>query len=191
MRRAAGLFLLITGCSTAPSSKIQKPEIVAEKTVLPKTFDQVDPTKKILASDDLVDIASIGRKTAELRQGPGIEYPLVDQPLKMGDPVVLYQKIGNWQKIISPYKDIIGWVHVKTLSSSQKGEKLIELDTAKLPRIFAVRDISVAWDQQDRKLQVDIKKGSSFSALKQTDHLVLVFLPQTNSAIWLRQRDAQ
>ena len=58
--------------------------------------------------------------------------------------------------------------------------------------MFAVRDLMKGFDFISKDpVNLQFSKGSSFSTFKKEKHRVLVYLPQTNSVVWLDKGDAQ
>ncbi|MGE0171735.1 MAG: hypothetical protein AB7T49_03085 [Oligoflexales bacterium] len=184
--------VLLTACQTIFSAN-PKPETVNSRTVLPESFvkDQTTPGK-IIVSSNMVALGEISRNSAEVREGPGPEFSLSEILLKKGDIVVLFEKIGNWQKIITPYSEIEGWVHFRAVGDTKKKDKTIELNLVRLPKVFASHEIMQAWDEPEQKeIAVNIPKGTSFPALKIEESKTLVYLTQSNSPVWLSRKDAQ
>jgi len=91
--------------------------------------------------------------------------------------------LGTWQH---------GWVHQQTLAVSQPRVNVVRVAMAQLPMVLVIRPVNVARGfTQKEPLAVSIPRGIQFRELRREAAASLVWLAQTNSAIWLSRRDVQ
>jgi hypothetical protein len=136
----------------------------------------------------MVSTAYVVRKIVEMRVGPGTQFKLKDSLASQGDRVVLLERSGSWQKVVLPEKSEAGWVHRATLGRIELNTTPITLKCELLPRVFATRKLTRVFPYRkgtEREISADIAKGESFIAVRYRSNRVLVYLPVTNSVVWL------
>ena len=190
------ILILIASCQTSKQSNqvpheslelnyinITLPKIISDKsTVQPKTY---------LLQNQFLDIYEIVRRRAELRQGPGVRFPLVDQILPKKTVVFKFDSYKNWIKILDPHRDLAAWIHNKALQKLKYDNlQPFNLPVKTFPKVFATKKITHAFTYKDQiKLPVLIPKGTPFHYLKRDKKNYLVIITRTNSLIWLTRGD--
>jgi hypothetical protein len=134
----------------------------------------------------MLKISKIVRPKAEVRSGPGSHFQLVDLMLYRDNSVFLFERIGVWQKIFEPISKVSGWVHFRVLDDISSDAGQVAVATTNLPTVFAMTDIDKGYAFPEKsELEVHIPKGAIFKSFKKTEFGTLVWLPQTNSVLWL------
>lgn len=186
-----GIFALF-GCQTVGPESVSsstRPDRVQPKTVLPEKFGTksgVPPDTKLVLAKNMLKISKIIRPKAEVRSGPGAHFQLVDVMLYRDTSVYLFERVGVWQKVFEPTSKVAGWVHFRVLDEESVDPGQVSVATGSLPTVFAMTDIDKGYAFPERsELAVHIPKGTIFKSLKKTEFGTLVWLPQTNSVMWL------
>lgn len=191
-------FLLVEGCvssnSDVDSSESLETALV-EKTIIPKKFSSLQSApsggKKIVPIG-LIDQKVINRPRTQFREGPGVQFSLKDDILENGYSVVEFGKLGVWRRIYVPRLNQKGWVHYKTLADEKKLANSVELPVDALPTVIAMNQINSVFSYpKQKKLKVDIAKGTIFRALKYSDNSTLVLINNTNSVMWVSSEDVK
>jgi hypothetical protein len=167
---------------------------IDNQTVLPKAFT----SNELLRSDTILrvqrgmlQVSKVARATAELREGPGAEFKIKDQLLTKGDVTILFQRVGVWQKIFATKPNLEGWIHTAALAPASANRTQLEISQKHLPTVISVRSIDTAFDYKTRSpLKIDLPKGIQFVTFGWEKGRVLVYLPESNSVMWLRKDDA-
>lgn len=142
-------------------------------------------------SGDLLDVRRVKRPRAELRLAPKAAYKVHDQILVQNDKVAAFDQKGVWVKIIALHSDASGWVHQSALAPEQPDASVI-LPESRLPRVFAIKDVTQAFDYKtDQPIVVDVKRGTTLACLKKANGKVLVIVPATKAIMWFAQTDVQ
>ena len=199
------LGLLGLGCETPatekgaagayPEEPVQQAE-VQPATVLPATFSTTfDPDKRpksIAVPANLINVGKVVSKRAALREGPGIQFELFDEILPLNTEVLIFDKLGVWQKVIVMGSWQAGWLHEKMLARSKLRQTSVNLEVRRLPTVFAMTQIEKAMTYPEGKeVAVSIPKGAIFKTIKLEGRRSLVWLAQTNSVMWLHQEKVQ
>ncbi|MEZ4743591.1 MAG: hypothetical protein R3B45_14295 [Bdellovibrionota bacterium] len=194
------LFIFFTACL---SKKIQpnqlKPEkdgletqVVQARTITPKSFNfrLVTTLSKdaLRVPANVLELARVVRKKAEVRDGPNSSFLLQDQILDKDELVVVIDAIGVWKKVFAYQREITGWVHADMIENVALRTDMITIKINSLPVVVAVQPLNYMHTYPDRqKKHIYIRKGSQFIALKRGMRSVLVWLTETNSVAWLPQ----
>lgn len=195
------LTAAISGCRTAEekgprpaaidTSKIQ----LEAKTVVPASFQHQFRSrndKALAIPPGVVRVAEVVRPRAEVRGGPGVEYPLHDWILREGARLLVYDSVGVWRKVIPPEKGRAGWVHEGVLSQQTVNEQAVTLPGESLPTVIAVKPIKTAWTfPEEKTVEVTIPKGTLFRTLRYGRKASLVWLENTNSLIWIDREEVR
>jgi hypothetical protein len=188
-------------CQTAPEESMLTadeplPEwIVQPETVLPPSFSR--ELAGIAARDlnvppTMLTVAEVARPRAELRAGPGVQFELGDALLTQGTPVICFGRVGVWQRVLVPGTWQKGWVHHQALASPKPSDKRMTVPHHLLPTVLAVRPIGTVMSYPQRHaLKVSIPTGTMFRTLTQAGGRVLVWVPETNSVMWIAHTDVQ
>ena len=187
-------FWLLQACISNPDMEEQK-RIVQLKTILPPDNPQEPdwPSQlTLLIETQLLDIYKIVRPTVEMRDGPGLNYPLDANLLQEGDLVVKIADHGIWRKVLVLTSGEKAWVHYRTIKAYRPSKKYISMKLNHIPRVFVSGPISHAIDfSTGQKRPWSPAKGRPFPVLQKRGKLTLVYLPETNSLAWLTSRDVQ
>jgi hypothetical protein len=172
------------------------PVAVAPTTVLPISFEHsrgvVDGPMPAVVPKDMLAIAEVVRPSAEVRAGPGPQFELTDVVLPQGAKVLAFAQIGVWQQVIVPGRWIRGWIHRQALSQPKANDQAVALDLARLPTVLALHPVDSAQSFPDQSpLKVAIPKGAMFRSLMLGANGALVWLPDTNSVMWISRKDVQ
>jgi hypothetical protein len=186
-----GLTLLQAACVSRPSG----PEAVTlkETTITPPAsqLKQIDGLK-LKIPRHLTRAYEIARKQAELRYGPGIQFPLKDRILTRDTLVLAYSQLGIWRKIYIPQFHLEGWVHKDTIHPAVKAPDYITVPAEALPLVFAKDGHSQVLDYKTKnRLSLAIPKGTPFHTLKKEGRMWLIYLPATQSIAWIHSRDVR
>lgn len=140
----------------------------------------------------LLTVSEIARPRAELRTGPGIQFELSDKILTQGTKVIVFMKVGVWAKVAVPGTWQSGWVHGQTLAEMKPNPHAMTIDVNRLPTVLALRPVTTVASFPDQtKLPVSIPKGAMFHSLKFAENEALIYLPDTNSVMWMSRKDVQ
>jgi hypothetical protein len=178
-----------------PAVAKRKAPRVNDVTVLPPLFARGLPPRgpsRAVVPAFMVMESKVQRPRAELRAGPGAQFELSDQVLPQGTRVLLFDRVGVWQKVLVVGTWQKGWVHSQALEPGVPNSRPIAVDMSRLPTVIAVNDISAG--QAFRSLapvKVAIPRGAQFRTLRIADGGTLVWLPQTNSTVWISGKDVQ
>ncbi|SMF67114.1 SH3 domain-containing protein [Pseudobacteriovorax antillogorgiicola] len=189
-RRLRGLSLVfpVFLCHCTSTPKTTPP--VASKTI---PFDSSDWLSEnipetIPFDTKILPVFQVSRRFAELRQGPGLEFPLLDKPLKQGELAIRLYRFQYWYKVVSPESGAKGWVHRKTLSKAKGVKKHIKLSSQALPNVFVSKPGAALYDYQSKKkIDVSLPAGYRFKALNHKGPFVLIYLPKTHSVAWIKR----
>lgn len=202
-----GVLAIALACQTPETppaaqrkAKPAPPRVVAESlhaaTRLPEAFGKPLTSNKVglvQVPPGMVLLSEIARPRAELRTGPGIQFELADKILTQGTRVIVFMKIGVWAKVIVPSGTWqSGWVHGQTLAEAKPNEKPLTIDVNRLPTVIALNRIATVESFPDQvKLSVEIPKGAMFRSLRFADNDALIYLPDTNSVMWMSRKDVK
>jgi hypothetical protein len=180
----------------AAARRARMPKPVAPTTILPERFSSTLPEKLDAALRSvpkaMLAVAEVVRPRAELREGPGAEFMLHDAMLAQGTHVLVFSRVGVWQKVLVPGSWQKGWIHRQALSEIRPSERAMHIDMSRLPTVLAVREVEKARAFPSlSEVRVEIPRGSMFRSLKESDWGTLVWLPETNSVMWMARKDVQ
>lgn len=195
--------LTVNACQTTPeiytaksthNTKQEGAFYISTTTILPEKFArkplQNEEIKRLIVPQNMFLIYTISRKNVELREGPGVKFSLMDKSLSQKEPVIVFERRGNWAKVFAYKKNLSGWIHKKTIKKKPPISKNIIIDPQKLPTGIAVRPIKHIFTFPEyTEIKAKIKKGTQFSVLKKTANLALVRINETNSIMWLDRED--
>lgn len=204
----AALGLALSGCQTMderrPDRKVaaaraaarQAPPAIIPTTIVPERFTSTLPRKIAplprAIPRSMLAVAEVVRPRAELREGPGADFMLHDALVAQGTRVIVFGRVGVWQKVLIPGSWQMGWAHRQALSEIRPSERAINIDMNRLPTVLAIRAVESARAFPSlSELRVEIPRGSIFRSLMENDWGTLVWLPETNSVIWMARKDVQ
>lgn len=202
----AGILAGLTACQTpeTEATAVQTPktrpranaEALNADTRLPDTFGKPLASSKaglVKVPPGMLLLSEIVRPRAELRTGPGIQFELSDRILTQGTRVIVFMKVGVWAKVVVPGNGWqSGWVHGQTLAAARPNDKPMTIDPNRLPTVIALNPVgSVASFPEQKELPVTIPKGAMFRSLRFADKKALIYLPETNSVMWMSRKDVQ
>ena len=168
---------------------------VRPATVLPKDYVKTLPARgahRIVVPAGALLMAEIARPTAAMRSGPGPQYELADRVLIKGAKVLVLGRLGVWRKVIVQKTGASGWVHVQTLGERRTNDKPYMVDTSRLPIVLALRPVAVVRAfKGKRPMKAAIPKGAMFRSLRLAAAEALVWIPETNSVMWVSRKDVQ
>jgi hypothetical protein len=138
-------------------------------------------------------ISKISRPRAEMREGPGASFALVDRILEEGDKVIVFDRYGVWTKVVTVGQWEPGWLHAHTLSLPRLNKQAMTVDFTKFPTVLAVKPVerALAFKDQEGDLEVAIPKGKMFKALQVTEDKTLIWMAEKNAVVWIRGKDMQ
>jgi len=149
----------------------------------------LSPATSVIIPPSLVVTAWVVRPRAEIREGPGTEFPLRAEVITRGEEVVLFGRVAVWQQVVAIGSGVRGWVHYQTLGRASANHAEIKLRSSLLPRVFAVRAIDSAYSWPEMKaLPVAAPQGSMFVFLREQAGRRLVWLPENNSILWVDRK---
>lgn len=138
-------------------------------------------------------ISKITRPRAEMREGPGTSFALVDRILEEGDNVIVFEQHGVWAKVITVGHWEPGWLHAHTLSTPLLNKQAMSVDFSKFPTVLAVKPVekALAFNDEGGELEVAIPKGKMFKALQVTEYKTLIWMAEKNAMVWIKGKDMQ
>ena len=140
----------------------------------------------------MLALSDVARPRAYLRQGPGTHFEVGDQPVSKGTSVIILAEIGVWKKVQLMHEGKVGWIHRRTLGIPYTTKIPVKLEAKNLPTVSTLRNLtSVEAFPTHERISMNVPKGSVFSFLRSNSDGFLVWLPVTNSVLWLKRRDAQ
>lgn len=196
------LALLVSACATTsePESSARvaqtkpppPPLLVRAETVLPERFGVETREIPLLVPERLLNESEVTRPRAEVRSGPGSQFELTDEVLPQGAKVIVFSQVGVWRKVLVPSSGRKGWVHQQALAEPRPTKAPLPLDARELPTVLALRPVEEAKSFPARESRaVAIPKGTMFRSLMDSGNETLVWLPETNSVLWLSRKDVQ
>ena len=186
-----GCFGKLSPSNDALSS--DAPKHLQSLTVLPTRFSSKlpdEPAAKALVPPQMLLISQVIRPRAEMRLGPGTQYELQDAPLDRGVDAIVLGQHGVWLKILPVISGASGWVHSQALSRPRLNGQPFSISLQRLPTIQVVHDTNLVWDfPNSKQRRVMIPRGAMFRQLRLNGKGALVWLPETNSVMWLSRKD--
>ena len=132
----------------------------------------------------------IVRPRAELREGPGTAYYVLDKILTEGATVIVTERYFRWRKVTAPGHDVVGWLHEKTLSNKPLKEGFLAVELSTLPSLFTPRRVKKIYDYETSKaIATKFPKGTKFYRLKKVKKRYLVIIEDTLSIAWINEGD--
>ena len=74
---------------------------------------------KIVLAENLPKLVSIKTSKANLRYGPGKNYPIKIIFIKKNIPLLVIDKFDHWRKVLTS-KNIVGWIHKSQLTMKHR-----------------------------------------------------------------------
>ena len=197
-------LLVIAGCQTPNGTGDQSgaasensPAPVARlraETVLParfgSNFEEPRVGTKIFVPPSLLRISTVKRPRADVRNGPGTQFDLEDFVLPNGAKVLVFDRVGVWQKIVAIDLKKRGWVHYQSLGEISPTKEALTVEMRLLPTALAMHAIAAAATFPAKTgLKVMIPKGAMFRTLAFDESDALVVVPTTNSVMWVSRKD--
>jgi len=190
---------LLSACVSLPEAQETAPAQarlqLQTQSVIPKEFCsqlEVEPAGDLAVPAVMLQLREVVRPRAEVRTGPGSAYDLADAVLVQGNQVIETATHGVWRKVLVLGTWQHGWVHHQALAVSQARSDVVRVAMGQLPMVLVIRPVNVARGfTQKEPLAVSIPRGVQFRELRREAAASLVWLAQTNSAIWLSRRDVQ
>ena len=190
---------LLSACVSLPEAQETAPAQarmqLQTQSVIPKEFRNqldVEPAGDLAVPAVMLQLHEVVRPRAEVRTGPGSAYELADVVLVQGNQVIETATHGVWRKVLVLGTWQNGWVHHQALALSQARSDVVRVAMGHLPMVLVIRPVSVARGFTLKEpLAVSIPRGIQFRELRREAAASLVWLAQTNSAIWLSRRDVQ
>ena len=165
------------------------------KTVLPTDFKStldMPLTKLILVPVGMLSVSEVTRPRAELRSGPGAQFEVSDEVLPTGTPVMVFNLVGVWRKVVVMEDGKTGWVHAQALAQPRLNRVPMRVDARRLPTVLATREVETIKEfpgQTSRTAKVP--RGAMFRSLMVNEVGTLVWLPETASVMWMSRKDVQ
>jgi hypothetical protein len=199
------VFFMHSCATTEPPAQEEAAVTVEKKSKKAATFILGDGTSGMSnkAADASIELAvaptgtlrisKVTRPRAEMREGPGVSFALVDRILEEGDRVIVFEQHGVWAKVITVGRWEPGWLHTHTLSIPRLNKQAMTVDFSKFPTVLAVKplDRALAFKEQESEVQVAIPKGKLFKALQVTEDKTLIWIAEKNAMVWIKGKDMQ
>jgi hypothetical protein len=179
----------------AVAGAVREAEPVKARTEVPTAFAAKlpkDAERWILVPVGMVSVAEVSRPRAEVRSGPGTQFELADKVLAVGTPVLTFEKVGVWRKVVAMRTSQTGWVHEQALTEPQANTVPMRVDARRLPTVLAIRDVKEVQAFPDRDARAaNVPRGAMFRTLRYEGGGTLVWLPETASVMWMSRKDVQ
>lgn len=200
--KSAASSLLATRAAEKTSAAVEavpapaRVTILKSETILPLVFGtglevRADAARFIVPGEMLV-AAKVSRPRAEVRSGPGAQFDLEEFVLTQGTSVLLFDRVGVWQKVFVPGNGRRGWVHHQTLAEGEALKDPVTLEVEDLPTLLATKPIAAARSFPEREpVKVEIPKGAMFRSVSYHGDAALVVVPGTDSVMWVSRKDVQ
>jgi hypothetical protein len=184
--------VMSAGCTTTPTSSNSwdSKVYIESNTDVPSKYIKAEKrfnnTKSLVMPQESLRLSRIKRPRAEVRRGPGVQFQLVDSILSNQESVILFERVGVWQKIFEPLQKLEGWVHHKVLETPWVNKSTISVEVDRLPTVFAMDEINSIYSFPLKKqIQFRIPKGAIFRSIASSKFGTLVWLHQNNSVLWI------
>jgi hypothetical protein len=203
----ATALLPLVACNTFSShetsgmNEVATPVPLAGSTVIPNEMKNLDPSSAALSAkhapilqvpSGILAMSEVIRPRAYLRQGPGTHFEVGDQLILKGTSVIILAEIGVWKKVQLIPEAKVGWIHHRALSSPHPNKNPVRIDAKNLPTVSTLRSLRfVESFPSHERIPMAVPRGSVFSFLRSNLEGYLVWLPVTNSVLWLKRKDAQ
>jgi hypothetical protein len=166
------------------------------RTALPRAFPMElrrDADVTLTVPPGMLQVAVVERPRAELRQGPGGQFDLADVVLGKGTPVVVLEQVGVWCKVLTAGRAPVGgWAHAQALGEIALSRAPIQLDASRLPTVLAAHLVPSVESYPGReRVATAIPRGALFRSLLVGEVDALVWLPETDSVMWISRKDVQ
>lgn len=200
-------FCFVLSCKSLPKSNIDGNNEIGQSipltgsTVIPSDLKSLDSihsslNPKILSvlqvPPGMLALSDVVRPRAYLRQGPGTHFEVGDQLVSKGTSVIILAEIGVWKKVQLMNEGKVGWIHRRTLGSPYTNKNFVKVEAKNLPTVSTLRNLtSIEAFPTHERIPMNVPKGSVFSFFRSNREGFLVWLPVTNSVLWLKRKDAQ
>lgn len=197
MRKLLLHLTAITGISCT-TTRLPPPQVGYLKfdNDLPGTLEEFEEgrySRYFQIPAHLINLARVKRAAAEPRQGPGMNFDLIDRIFPTGEYLVILDSYKNWQYVVSPLHQKKGWVHKNAIVSANAvppSLKNLLMPKSFIPKVFPrTRHIAQTAINNSRSQNLRTPKGQSFYAIRTFVDKVLVIIPQTNQLAWLANED--
>ena len=101
-------------------------------------------SQKNVLAENLPKLVSIKTSKANLRYGPGKDYPIKLIFIKKNIPLVIIDKFDHWRKVLTA-KRIIGWIHKSQLTTKHRSI-IIKPDYLRKKPILSSKKIAFLFD---------------------------------------------
>jgi len=192
--RPLGMSDAVGGTESSPTI------LIAESTVIPSELKSLDANTTVVTPNTLsvlrvppgmLAISEVVRPRAYLRQGPGTHFEVGDQPVTKGTGLIILAEVGVWKKVQLIPEAHVGWIHHRALSEPHPNKTPVRVDAKNLPTVSTLRSLTfIESFPKHERIPMSVPKGSVFSFLRSNHEGYLVWLPVTNSVLWLRRKDA-
>ena len=193
------VLALLSACSLEPkvgeAVVANIPIQVHTQTVIPKEFPNqisLEPQGDVVVPAAMLELLEVAHRRAEVRIGPGSHYELSDVVLAQGTRVIETGAFGVWRKVLVLGTWQEGWVHSQVLGANRGSGAVVSVAMRHLPTVLVIHPVIAAraYDNVE-PLAVAIARGTQFRELRRDESASLVYLPQTNSALWLSRKDVR
>jgi hypothetical protein len=194
-------FGLAAGCATpgpeAGLSGAGGTPTIQPTTIIPESFNQslggaLPAAESVVVPKNMLSTSVVARPRAEVRAGPGAQFELLDMVLPKGAPVLLFTRVGVWQKVIIPKTWEKGWVHHQALAEPALNRDRMTVTVRELPTVLALHPIQKAYSFPGMQpIPVAVPRGAMFRMLMHSGWGTLVWLAETNSVMWVSKKDVR
>jgi hypothetical protein len=185
------LFSMV-GCipwtsSTPKSLPILSVQSVQPRTVIPVALAAENQNESTLLQipNSLLSFSHVTQPAAEMREGPGSQFPLQGVLLETGDRVLVLDHYRKWVKVFQGDTGRSGWMHQQSLTplSTQTGS--FTVDTRALEALVVTPGRSLMSYPDQAIVPLPIPVGRVFFVLKKEKKRSLVWLPESQSVAWV------
>ena len=107
-------------------------------------FYSFSDSPRIVLAENLPKLVSIKTTKANLRYGPGKNYPIKLIFIKKNIPLLVIDKFDHWRKVLTS-KNIVGWIHKSQLTMKHRSIIIKRDYLRKKPR-FSSEKIAFLYD---------------------------------------------
>lgn len=187
-------FLLSLSFSNCSQDNKQLTEPVLIKTITEDlNVETAQPLpERLIVPAHIIPVYEVSRRHAEVRTGPGLQFPIAPRHLKKHDKVILLYTHKYWMKIADPKSGKLGWVHKKTLTWTKPKTNIMTVSNRSLESVFVSDNFAPLYDYKSKKrLSVMAPKGHPLKVFYSKGRHLLVYLPSTNSVAWIMKESVR
>ena len=190
------ILLGVIGCMPWASKPVTPPKLsvvsVQSRTIVPAEITAQNTIESSLLQipNSLLSFSQVTQSAAEVREGPGSQFPIQALFLEPGDRVLILDQYQKWVKIFHGDAGRSGWVHQQALTSTPISTGSFTVDTRSLETLFVQKKhgSQLASYPEQTVLPLAVPVGRMFFVLKKEKKRALVWLPESQSVAWLSSK---